>query len=188
MEQNWYVICTRSNRERKVISVLNKKGIENFCPFTVIERKNVSRSSREYGPLFGSYIFVKTKAADLQKISRLAFVVNPLYWKNKPAIISNEEINAIKNMCENYSSVKVEKTAVKTSEKISVTEKNITGYNNHTVTVQHQGISVTLPTLGYTLNANREKTKAEDAIMHKKASRKTIAGRLNLLSFLGINL
>lgn len=186
MEQKWFVICTRNRSERKVISALNKKGIENFCPFTIIERKNVSRSSKEYGPLFSSCIFVKTEADNLQKISRLAFVVNPLYWKTEPAIISNEEINAIKTMCENYSTVRLEKTAVKTNEKISVIEKNITGYNNHTVTVQHQGISVTLPSLGYTLSAEREKN--ENAVVHKKTNKKTFAGRLNLLSFLGINL
>lgn len=188
MEQNWYVICTRNKSERKVISALNKKGIENFCPFTVIERKNVSRSTKEYGPLFGSYIFVKTKADNLQNIRRIAFVVNPLYWKNEPAVISNEEINAIKTMCESYNTVRLEKTPVKINEKVSVMEKNITGYNNHTVTVQHQGISVTLPSLGYTLSAEREKRKAEDVITQKKVKRKPLAGRLNLLSFLGINL
>ena len=108
MQRNWYVICTKKKKEKKVVSVLNKKGIENFCPFTIKEVKNVSRSNKEFGPLFTSYVFVNVEASELPKLSKLAYVINPLYWKSSPAIISADEINAIKMMTDNYSSIVLE--------------------------------------------------------------------------------
>jgi transcription antitermination factor NusG len=187
MESNWYVICTKKKKERKVAAALNKEGIENFCPFTILEIKNVSRSSKEYGPLFSSYIFVKMQPADLNKIKRMPYVVNPLYWKSEPAIINNDEINAIKMMCENYSTIRLEKITVSTSERVGVVEKNITGYNNHTVLVQHQGISVNLPSLGYTLSSEREKEKTA-AEKVREVEYTARANRFNPLVFFGINL
>jgi transcription antitermination factor NusG len=188
MERNWYVVCTKQKKERKVAAALNKGGIENFCPFTIIERMNVSRSSKEYCPLFSSYVFVKMMPSELKKLQHIAFVVNPLYWKSEPAIINADEINAIKMMCENYSAIRLEKTSVKENGKISVVEKNITGYNNHSVTIQHQGISVSLPTLGYSLSAEREKKKEENPVVEKKGAGKSLTQRFNLLAMLGIHL
>jgi len=76
MERNWYVICTAKKKEKKVVSILNKKGIENFCPFTIREIKNVSRSIKEYGPMFTSYVFVKVEASELSKLIKLPYVRN----------------------------------------------------------------------------------------------------------------
>lgn len=188
MERNWYVICTKNKKERKVIAALSKKGIESFCPFTIKETKNVSRSSKEYGPLFSTYIFVKMMPSELQKLRHIAFVINPLYWKSEPAIINADEINAIKMMCENYSTIRLEKENVNENEKITVVEKNITGYNNHTVTIQHQGISVSLPSLGYTLSAERKMKKEKAAPIEKNTASRSFAQRFNPLLFLGIHL
>ena len=34
-------------------------------------------------------------AQELNKIGKIAYVINPLYWKSAPAVISPDEINAI---------------------------------------------------------------------------------------------
>ncbi len=187
MERNWYVICTKKKKERKVAGILDKGGIENYCPFTILEIITVSRTSKEYGPLFSSYIFVKVQPEDLNEVKRMPYVVNTLYWKSEPAIINSDEINAIKMMCENYSTISVEKVAVSKNERVGVVERSITGYNNNTVLVQHQGISVNLPSLGYTLNAEREKEKtAAEKIREVEYTAR--ANRFNPLVFFGINL
>jgi len=181
---NWYVICTQNNKESKVVAALNKKGIENFCPFTIAERKNVSRTYTEFAPLFNSYIFVNITAAQLAVVKNIPYVVSTLFWKNQPAVISKEEINAIKTMCSNYSTVKAEKTAVTTTQTMSVVEKSTTTFNTRTVSVQHQGISVSLPSLGFVLSADR----ANAISTITTAGRRSFAQRINVLSFLGINL
>jgi transcription antitermination factor NusG len=183
MERNWYVICTKQKKERKLVSALIKKGIENFCPFTIREIKNVSRSSRSFGPLFSSFVFVNVEPEQLTKISRMAYVINPLYWGHSPAIINADEINAIKMMAENYSAITLDKLAVDTAAKISVTEKSITAINNNTVSVMHQGISVKLPTLGYCITADRRKEMIPMHGVKKQTPLQAVAQRLNALFF-----
>lgn len=183
MEHNWYVICTKQKKERKVSSSLKKKGIEHFCPFTIREIKNVSRVSREYGPLFASLVFVKAAPDELHKISSMAYVVNPLYWRSAPAVINTDEINAIKKMVEGYSSIKVEKLTVNTTGKVSVVEKNITAISNNIVSVKHRGVSVKLPTLGYCITAEREKEKMIMPVIKKQSALQAVAQRLNALFF-----
>lgn len=179
MQRNWYVICTKTKKEKKVVAVLNKKGIENFCPFTIKEVKNVSRTSRQYGPLFSSYVFVKIEASELNKLSKLPYVVNPLYWRSSPAVISADEINAIKMMEENYNSIALESTRVNTTEKVSIVERNITGISNNIVSIKHQGITVNLPTLGCSLTADRVKEKQAPAIVKKRTTLQAIAQSIN---------
>lgn len=183
MERNWYVICTRQRKEKKVASALSKKGYENFCPFTIKETKNVSRSRKEYGPLFTSFVFVHASKTELGKIQKIGYVINPLYWGSTPAVINSDEINAIRMMTDNYHSVALEKVAVNTTGKVSIVEKNITGISNNVVTVKHQGISVKLPTLGYALMAERAKEKTTQQAVKKQTAVQSIAQRLNALFF-----
>lgn len=183
MERNWYAICTKNKKERKVASRLRKKGIEHFCPFTIKEIKNVSRVSREYGPLFTSLVFVNVASSELSKISSMAYVVNPLYWKSSPAVIHTDEINAIKKMTEQYDYIYVERLAVNASGRVSVVEKNITAVSNHVISVKHQGISIKLPTLGYSISAEREKEKKIAAAIKKRTPLQAMAQRLNALFF-----
>ncbi len=183
MKRNWYVICTAKKKEKKVVSVLNKKGIENYCPFTVKEIKNVSRSIKEFGPLFTSFVFVKVEASELSKLSKLPYVVNPLYWKSTPAVISADEINAIKMMEENYNSIALENTGVNTVENVSIIERNITGYSNNIVSVKHQGITVKLPTLGYSLTADRVKERQSTPVAKTRTALQTITQSINSLFY-----
>ncbi len=184
MQRNWYVLCTQKKQEKKVSSLLTKKGFENFCPFSIIEMQNVSRHSKAYKPLFDACVFVNVQETDLGTIRKMPGVINTLYWRSSPAIIKADEINAIKTMVESYSFVKLQKTQVKMNENISVVERSITGYNNNIAIVKHKGISVTLPSLGYTLSADREKIKAAPQEM-KKVSSSTFAERLSALLFFG---
>lgn len=185
MQRNWYVICTQNKQEKKVAALLTKKGIENFCPFTINEIKNVSRSSKEYGPLFKSYVFVNASEDEMGTIKKMPYVVNPLYWRSKPAIINGDEINAIKMLVENYSCMRLEKTTIKIDENIGVVERSITGYSNNVASVKHQGITVTLPTLGYSITTTRDKARAAPVAEKRESFSSTLVRRLNPLVLFG---
>ncbi len=182
--QQWYILCTLKNQEKKVASQLAKKGIEHFCPYTYREEKVVSRTVKVYAPLLPGQVFVYTDAAGLANLIRLNGVVNLLYWKSNPAVISQEEINAVRMLSENYLSVQTEKTAVNTNEKVRVIEKSISGYHNQVLSIRHQGLTVQLPSLGLKLTAGRE--DAEKSLRTIKTEReKSFASRLNPLAFFG---
>ncbi len=187
MERNWYVICTKQQQEKNAVKLLTKKGIESYCPFTNIEKKKGNRSTMQYKPLFNSYVFVFISENEMQSVKKIPYIINMVYWKSQPVIINKEEINAVKLMAGNYMNIRLEKATVSMSEKISFAEMNITGYNQHTVSIKHQGLSITLPSLGYTIIAEREKEKEDQSLLQRKF---TITGFfpkiLSLLFSLGI--
>ena len=182
--QQWYILCTGKNQEQKVCSQLGKKGIEHLCPYTYRTEKIVSRTVKAYAPLFPGQVFVYTDAATLSSLTRINGVVNLMYWKSAPAIISREEINAVQMLSENYLSIQTEKTTVNSQEKVRVIEKSISGYQNQVLSIRHQGLTVHLPSLGCKLTAGREQGAAELRPV-KLARQKSLAQRLNLFSFLG---
>ena len=182
--KQWYILCTQKNQEQKVAGQLSRKGIEHLCPYTYREEKVVSRTVKAYAPLFPGQVFVYTDASTLSSLAKMSGVVNLMYWKNKPAIVSQEEINAVRMLSENYLSVQTEKTTVSTQEKVRVIEKSISGYHNQVLSIRHQGLTVHLPSLGLKLVAGRDEAAA-DMRPVKLAREKSMARRLNPLSFFG---
>lgn len=168
MELNWHVLCTKTNQEKRVLEALAKRGIECYCPFINTERKFGTRSVKARLPLFSSYVFVKISEMQIQAITKIPYTINLMYWKSKPVIVKKDEINAVKLIADNYLNIKLEKTDVKMDEKISFIEKNSTDYNKNMVSIKHQGLTVTLPSLGYNLVAERQREGTETTELVKK--------------------
>jgi transcription antitermination factor NusG len=158
MQRNWYVICTKKHKEKRVTELLTKKGIENYCPFTMSENKvGGTREITTYQPLFRCFVFVNITAEQILPIKQVPFIVNLVYWKSKPAVISQDEIGALKAMTENYQRITLEKIAVGTLEKFHFAERNITTQHNNVFSIRHKGHVAVLPSLGYKLTAQRER-------------------------------
>jgi transcription antitermination factor NusG len=153
MQRNWYLICTAKNQEINVTARLSKKGIESFCPTTSIVSKTASRTARSVRPLFTSYVFVCITDAELKTVKHTAAVINQVYYKSSPVVVSQDEINAIKIMCDTYSCIQIEKTAISLDEKVNIVKDLTTTYNSKSVSVIQNGLSVILPTLGFKMIA-----------------------------------
>lgn len=164
MERNWYLICTKKLQEKKVIESLTKKGIENYCPYTNTEKSlSASRKTTAHQPLFSSYVFVFISEDEITTVKKIPDVVNMVYWKANPAIIDQEEIHAIRMMTGNYRSIKLEKTAVEIQEKVNIVEENTSSTSNQVLSIKHKGLTVTLPSLGYRMTAQRENMRNKES-------------------------
>lgn len=91
---NWYVLCTKVRNEKKVAQRLEDLGIEVYCPLITETRKWSDRKKKVTFPLFNSYIFVRLEKAQ-RNIVFVPGVIRFLYWLGQPAIVRNEEIEAI---------------------------------------------------------------------------------------------
>jgi len=182
MERNWLIISTKQKQEQKVAEFLTKKGIQNFCPIVKVERKQGSKSILEDQPLFTSFVFVSVNETEMQTVRTAPFFVNLVYWLTKPVIIKQEEINAIKMMAENYLNIRLEKTKVCINENISLIEENITDFKNNVMSIAHKGLTVTIPSLGYKIIGNRE--KSNEIIIKKNTAFKTLLPKLMKPGFL----
>lgn len=159
MIRNWYAVYTRPNKEKKVSSILAKKGIENYCPVISVDHNKTSNKRPLLQPLFNSFVFVQVSESEVGLLKTIPWIINLIYWRSKPAVISNREIDIIKSLTANYGNIKLEKSLVDVNGAVSILDEPTIAYNENTVSVKYNSVKVNLPSLGYTMTAERMKQK-----------------------------
>ncbi|MEQ9098126.1 MAG: UpxY family transcription antiterminator [Imperialibacter sp.] len=92
---HWYVLYTRSRAEKKAAETLKKHGFRSYCPTVTSIRQWSDRKRKVQEPLFRSYVFVSATVEELVPILQTPGVINFVYWQGKPAIVRQNEIEAI---------------------------------------------------------------------------------------------
>jgi transcription antitermination factor NusG len=95
-KKNWYALYTKPRWEKKIDSVLVRKGIESWCPLQRVERQWSDRKKIIEDPLFKSYVFVHITDSERTKVLMTDGVLNFVHHLGKPAVIRDEEIELIK--------------------------------------------------------------------------------------------
>lgn len=162
MTRHWYAVYTLPQRERKVASLLTKRGIKNYFPVNKIVSltPNIKKSSKE--PLFSSYVFVYITESEIDLVKKIPGTINFLYWLSKPAIIKWEEIEAVKQLTSAYHNIKLEKSAVNVKDTIRVIDEPVISFNEISASVRFQTLKIVLPSLGFTMIAERDKVNHEE--------------------------
>ncbi|MES2850535.1 MAG: transcription termination/antitermination NusG family protein [Bacteroidota bacterium] len=161
MNRNWYAVYTRPLKEKKLVYLLNKKGIENFCPVTSIKEGRGEYKKTAEQPLFGSVVFVHIAESEIKSLLSFSWVVTIAYWKSKPAIISDGEIDIVRKVTDTYADIKLEKTAVEIGCEAKILDAPTVEYKEKTISVKYKSVKVSLPSLGFVMTAERIKQKAE---------------------------
>lgn len=161
MTMNWYAVYTRPHKEKKVTYLLNKKGIESFCPVIMAAVKKVGEKKLAEQPLFGSVVFVRVLETEIKLLVSTPWVVTIAYWKSKPAVISDSEIDIVRKVTDMYADIKLEKTFVEMGGVAKVIDSPQMEYNENTISVKYKSVKVNLPSLGFTITAERVKQKNE---------------------------
>ncbi len=182
MTHNWYAVYTKPLKERKVSSMLNKKGIESYCP--VISSWATKSNNRKpvFETLFNSYVFVYVAESVVASLRFIPGVINVIYWKAKPAIINKEEIDIVKQLTANYSNIRLEKSFVDVGGTVKVIDEPAIAYNENTVSVKYNTVKVNLPSLGFTMIAERMKKK-EELVFEERNTLTSFPQKLNALLF-----
>ncbi|MBA2760536.1 MAG: UpxY family transcription antiterminator [Segetibacter sp.] len=92
----WYAIYTKPRWEKKVNMVLERKGVEVWCPLQKVRKQWSDRKKIVEEPLFKSYVFVRIDNTERTNVLMTDGVLNFVYYVGKPAIIRDEEIEVIK--------------------------------------------------------------------------------------------
>lgn len=113
MDRKWYALQTKPRSEIVVSKQLENKEIEYFLPLIEKVRIWSDRKKKIKVPLFSGYVFVHaTEKERIHAISETFGAVKYIFYENRPAVISDREIEIIK-------------TAVADPEKISIEDKKI---------------------------------------------------------------
>ena len=153
MQKSWYLVYTKPKCEKKVASILTKRKIENFCPQNRKQVKQLRKSKLVSEPLFSSYVFVFADESNISSIGQTENVLSLVYWKGKPAIIKNEEIEIIRDFTMTHEDVRLEKTKVNLDEDTRVLNRPSYVMDGNILTLKNRSIKVNLPSLGFNLVA-----------------------------------
>lgn len=150
-KKQWLIVYTRPGCEKKVVTHLEKRGIEVYCPFNkapsaLIDRKRIIRV-----PLFPSYVFVKASGSEDRCIRETDGFVNFVYWLAKPAVICNDEIDTIKKFLIEYDYVSIEKSDVLPTDKVRILNGPLVFWEGNIVGIRTTTVKILLPSLGYSL-------------------------------------
>jgi hypothetical protein len=110
-----------------VIKTLQRKKIECYCPLRTTAKMWHNEEKLIEVPLFAGHIFIHIDESNFPLIKSIADIHNFLFWLNKPAIVSQSEITAVRLFLSLYSNVHIEK--IKKNEQQEKMETEAAGSN-----------------------------------------------------------
>lgn len=146
--KKWYAIYTKPKWEKRVDLLLQNQGIESYCPLNKVCRQWSDRKKIVLEPLFISYVFVYMSETMCHSIKQVDGVINLVYWLGKPAIIRDEEIQAIKDFLDTYENVQLEKAKISVNDTVKIISGAFMDMEGRVVQVMNNTIKVILPSLG----------------------------------------
>lgn len=155
----WYALYTRPRWEKKVDTLLKKKGIESYCPLNRVRRKWSDRIKLVEEPLFKSYVFVRIEDAGRTEVRMTDGVINFVYWNGNPGIIKDKEIQAIKKFLDEYEDVELMKMDIKQDDHVKVIAGPLMDQEGKVIEVRNKTARVAIESMGYILIANIDKNK-----------------------------
>jgi transcription antitermination factor NusG len=170
MNRKWYAIYTRPRWEKKVNKLLQEKGVECYCPLNKVKRKWSDRLKTVEEPLFKSYVFVKVEDAERSVVRMTNGVINFIYWNQKPAVIKEKEIIAIKRFLDEHENVQVQPIEVKVNQRVKIMSGSFMDQEGKVIDIRHKAVKIAIDSLGYILIAYIDRTKLTSAQLNGKSS------------------
>jgi len=160
-ELKWYAVHTRQRWEKKVAHLLEKKGLEQYCPLNKVCRQWSDRKKIVLEPLFNSYVFIRVTEADHLKVKQTDGVLSLVHWLGKPAVIKDEEIEIIKKFLNEHQNVQLEKAVVNVNDRVRITQGPLLFMEGSILEVMSHSVKIALPSLGYTMTAKIQRAHIE---------------------------
>lgn len=151
---HWYVIYTKSRTEKRVADRLADKGFEVYCPLKEEIRQWSDRRKKIKAPVFRSYVFIRLKAYAKERTAVLETpgVVRFLWWLGKPAIVRDEEMDALREFLEEYRKAGIQITYQK-GERVLINQGPFKEYKGIITDLDKRKAYLYIESLGMTLKA-----------------------------------
>jgi transcription antitermination factor NusG len=114
-----------------------------------------------YEPLFTSYVFVNVSDQELSSIKQTDGVINLVYWLNKPAVIRDAEIEAVKRFLNENENVKLERTPISINDNVRILGGPLMEYEGQVLSTKNKTLKIFLPSMGYLMYAEIESSNVE---------------------------
>jgi transcription antitermination factor NusG len=102
---NWYAIFVRYQHEKPVALALSNKNHEVYLPLCNSTRQWQDRAKQLWLPLFPSYVFIREGMDRQLQIISTPGVIHIVRFGGCPAIISQDQLDAIRKILESHAPV-----------------------------------------------------------------------------------
>ena len=160
LERKWHAVYTRPGKEKRVADLLTKKKIRNYLPLNKVESQEGRGRRMVLEPLFPGYVFLCINDSEQGSFYQTSDIINFVYWRDKPVVIMNDEINAISHFLDEYSSTRLEKIPVKLQEDLQIINEPLMVRKGNMLEVAFATTKLMLPSLGHMLIAENRKDAA----------------------------
>jgi transcription antitermination factor NusG len=155
----WYVVYTRPRWEKKVSSILDQKGIENYCPLNKVIKQWSDRKKTVLEPLFKGYVFVKIEDIKKWEIKKVDGIINYIHWLGKPAIVKDSEINAIRRFLTEFENVEIVDNQLEVNSIVKINQGVLMDYKGIVIEIIDNKARVQIDSMGIRLSAIFDKKK-----------------------------
>jgi transcription antitermination factor NusG len=159
--KKWYAVYTKPRWEKKVADLLDRYGINNYCPLNRVVKQWSDRKKVIYEPLFNSYVFVQISDNEFTDVKMIDGIINFVHWLGKPGVIKDTEIEAIQNFLKDHNNVQLEKTVININDTVRVINGPLMEKEGSVVMLKGNKVKVLLPSLGFIMSAEIEKSNVE---------------------------
>lgn len=154
----WYVIYTKPRNEKKVAERLQQIGITTYCPMITMVKQWSDRKKKVQMPLLNSYVFVCLEDKEREKVFQISGVVRYLFWLGKPAIVRDEEINALQEgLKDTLASFEVK--GIKVGDLLPIPSGPFQGKEGIIKQINKNSLQLILTELGVLITLNKEENK-----------------------------
>ena len=155
----WYAVYVKSRNEKKVAERLERKGFSVFCPLQTVTKQWSDRKKKVQEPLFKSYVFLKCDASTRLSALQTPGIVGFVNWLGKPAVIREEEIEAIKLFLEEYDQVSVvDQRSYTPGESVEIIHGPMMGNHGQVLREKKHKVTLRIEQLGLDLVAEVPKS------------------------------
>jgi transcription antitermination factor NusG len=152
-EARWFAVYSGYKREKKVVSLLEKKGITAYVPLQKLKRYYSSKTKEVEIPLISCYVFVKIIQSEYVPVLETQFVQRFLKINQNLLAIPPKEIDLLKRVVGELTDIEVDTASWQQGDRVEVIAGQLTGLQGTLVEKRGEHrLIVTLHTLGYDLS------------------------------------
>jgi len=148
-ENNWYVLYSRPNAEKKLAALLTERGIEAYCPTRTEVRRWSDRKKKVQVPVLPSMVLVNIKFSQKNEVFDIPSAVRFLYWAKEPAIVTNEEVEALKESLTSKKTLEAKTEKIIPGQQIDLSPLGFEGQKGKVKYVSGNQCWVILESIGY---------------------------------------
>jgi len=151
--QHWMAVYTKPRSEKKAYERLLNQGVEVFLPMQKKLKQWSDRKKWIEEVVIPSYLFVRCTEKQRFEILQEVHVLNFVYWLGKPAIIRDEEMEALKDFINNVKVVDIEIRHFEKGQKVLIAGGPLKEKSGIVVAKNKTQVSIQLDSLGMILVA-----------------------------------